>query len=390
MIRKDCEGQGRTSGTRQRPSVGSSSTLRASLGRRIALSAAALVVLWCHATALGAPVRVYSTAVVTGDAVRIADLCDLRHLSADDAGRFGGHVVAEAPPPGGSRAIALSAVRDALSAAGANVAKLTLSGAAECAVTRPADAPVSDAPTQASNHTRTDEPTIRPTTLRRSVTDFFAHELSRYRGIPEVVFDRGAESLLDLAGPPFEFHVRRTGGGPLDLAPIEVDIIADGRLVQTAPMVVRVKFSRPTVVARHPINQGGTIRESDVEVISMSYTRLDRLGLDDPALCVGQRAKRFIAPGTQVESAMLEPVPLVVRGQLVTATSHAGAIRVVTTAKADADGMLGETIVVRSVDDRKESFPARVVGPGKVELGDDDGGVGLSSVHPARSLRGGR
>lgn len=390
MIRKDCEGQGRTAGTRRRPSVEAGFALRARLGRRIALSAAAALIVLCHQAALAAPVRVYSTAVVTTDVVRVADLCDLRNLSADDAGRFSGHVVGEAPPPGGSRAIALSAVRDALAEAGANLARITLSGAAECAVTRPADLQAGDEPPHAPVQTEGEESIARPTTLRRAVVEFFTKELSRYRGSPEVVFDRGAESLLDLAGPPFEFHVRRTGGGPLDLAPIEVDIIADGRLVQTAPMVVRVKFSRPTVVARHPINQGGTIRESDVEVISMSYTRLDRLGLDDPALCVGQRAKRFIAPGGQVESAMLEPVPLVVRGQLVTATSHAGAIRVVTTAKADADGMLGETIVVRSVDNRKEAFAARVVGPGKVELGDDDVAMGPFSVHPARYSRGGR
>ena len=61
----------------------------------------------------------------------------------------------------------------------------------------------------------------------------------------------------------------------------------------------------------------------------------------------------------------LEPVPLVLRGQLITLVSEVGGVRVVTTAKAGANGMRGETIRVRSVDDNKVEFDAVVTGPGE-------------------------
>jgi flagella basal body P-ring formation protein FlgA len=139
--------------------------------------------------------------------------------------------------------------------------------------------------------------------------------------------------------------------------------------VQTVPLVVQVTLTRRVVVARRTINQGAAIASADVELTALSFTRVDELGLDDVAQAIGQRAKRVISAGTLVEVDMLEAVPLVLRGQLVTLTSLAGAIRVVTTAKAAEDGRRGDVMKVRSVDDKKVEFDAVVVGPGEVQLG---------------------
>ena len=194
-------------------------------------------------------------------------------------------------------------------------------------------------------------------------------EFSRYGGSAEVVFDRTSDQVLDLAGPPYEFNVRRRGGSPLGVTSLEVDVLADGRVVQTVPLAVQVSMLRPAVVARRPINQGATVRALDVDLVSMAVGRLDRLGFDDAGFVIGQRAKRFISEGTLIASGMLETVPIVRRGELVRLTSVVGSIRVTTTARAVADGVLGDVIQVRAADDKRVEFDGVVVGPGEVQIG---------------------
>ena len=62
-------------------------------------------------------------------------------------------------------------------------------------------------------------------------------------------------------------------------------------------------------------------------------------------------------------------MPLVLRGQLVTLSSVSGAIRAVTTVKAAENGLLGEVVTVRTVDDDRTELDAVVTGPGRVEIG---------------------
>ena len=139
--------------------------------------------------------------------------------------------------------------------------------------------------------------------------------------------------------------------------------------MQTVPVVAQVSLVRPALVARRSINQGAVIRPQEVELVPLTFSRTDKLGIDDTAQVIGQQAKRFISAGSLIDCSMIESVPLVTRGQLVTLTSVAGAVRVVTTAKALEDGLLGETIAVRAADDKRVEFDAVVVGPGAVDIG---------------------
>ena len=182
-------------------------------------------------------------------------------------------------------------------------------------------------------------------------------------------FDHTSEQVLALSGPTYTFDVRGRNKTPLGLNSLEVDVVAGGAIVQTIPLVVQVRMMRKVVVARRPINQGATIRLQDIDHVALAFTRTDKLGANDPAMVIGQRAKRFISPGSVVDPEALESVPVVMRGQLVTLESIAGAVRIVTTAKATRDGLLGEMIKVRAVDSKRIEFDAVVVGPGRVQIG---------------------
>ncbi len=353
-------------------------------------------------------VRLWSAAVIVDDTVRLLDLCELRGFDPATERTLAELIVTDAPSPGGSRVIHLEMIRTLLAASGANMATVTLGGATRCAVTRPSDG-VSES-TQNSrppSHSLTGSiqlkrwatrpggstarsiriraSSARPgemntSTMQQAIIDYFDGELARYGGTADIVFDHTSQQLLDLSSPAYQFKVRRRGGAPLGLIQLEVDVLAKGRTLQTVPLVVQVSLIRRVVIASRSVNQGATIHASDVAQVPLSFTRLDKLGIDDVSRTIGQRAKRFISAGSLVDLSMLESVPLVTRGQLVRLTSVAGAIQVVTTVKALRDGLLGETITVRSADKKRVELDAIVVGPGRVR-------IGIAGVEPAVPTR---
>lgn len=361
MHRKDCD--------MKEQSTGRQATRTA---RREAALCALLTCTFAAPLARAGELRVWSSAVVVGDSIRLGEVAELRGLdNSQDADVLRSIVVAEAPPAGGSRIIHHELIRSALSAKGVNLARISLAGSAQCEVRRPAlpqqNGTSQPSPTASLPDTRDTGPAGKPeTTLRRTIEDYFHREFARYGGRAEILFDRSDDHVLDLAGP-LEFHITREKNQLLGLCALQVDIVQDGKPKQKIPLVVRTTMNRSVLTARRGINQGATVVAADVDVIPVSFTKLDDLGLDDAATVIGKRAKKFIAAGTRIETEMFEPVPLVLRGQLITLVSEVGGVRVVTTAKACANGTRGETIRVRSVDDTKVEFDAVVTGPGEAK-----------------------
>ncbi len=337
-------------------------------------------------TATAGQVRLWSSAVVVADSIRLVDIAQVQGFDVEEESRLAKMAITTAPPAGGSRIIHIEMLRAVLAAGGINMARVTFGGAAQCEVSRPS-APAPSAPirpehpdhrqlhpdnatemmVEGTKSGPTDKTDAQ--TLRGAVQEFFDSEFARYGGAAEVIFDHTDDQVLGLSGPAYGFNVRRRGNAPLGLCPLEVDVLSNQRTIQTIPIVVQATMQRKTVVARRSINQGATVGPADVEAVTMGFTRLDQLGLDDVAMAVGQRAKRFISAGSTIDLDMLEAVPLVLRGQLVTLNSTVGGVRIVTTAKAGSDGMLGETIKVRSVDDKRLEYDAVVIGPGEVRIG---------------------
>lgn len=393
MKRKDCD----------KPKFARESRCRRHIAARVRLAAlCAVMITGTAGDALAGSVRLWPDAVVTDDQINLTDVCELRDFDADTERHLHSLKVGDAPPNGGSRFVHLDMIRAALVAGGANLAEVTLRGATQCAVTRPAelspartaDSPMSargtderriDAqPMGAATSGRVDSPNgpslDSPYTLRRAVIDYFTGQFERYGGRSEVLFDRASDQVLNLSGPSFEFRVRHKRGTPLGLLPIDVDILAGGELAQTVPLVVQVSMIRHAVVARRSINQDASVRPADVERTAVTFTQLDRLGLDRVAQTVGQRAKQFVPAGTIIRPEMLEAVPLVRRGELVTLSSVAGGVRIETTAKAAETGLLGDVVTVRSLNDRRIEFDAIVVGPGAVQIGGDPRQVGSTTL----------
>lgn len=328
----------------------------------------------------GPVVRIWSAAVVVGDAIHLDEVCTLSGFEAGAPSSLADVVVSAAPTPGGQVAVTATDVRSALKEAGANLALVRLCGAIECIVHRPAELPApqtADTADTARTPRRgsprgagasdADSPTAR--TLNDVVREFFDHELGRYDARADVTFHRTAQALLDLTDPPFEMVVRRRGGPPLGSVRIEVDVRTEGRAVQTIPLAVQVRMVRPVIVARGPINQDTVVRESDLRLVSMTFDQTDRIGLRDPALAVGRRARQFLPAGTILEVDALETVPLVERGQLVTLVSEVGGVQAVSSARAMDGGRMGDVITVRDLANRRIEYDGQIIGPGRVRVG---------------------
>jgi len=378
-------------------------TFRRGLRRRQGGNAAVIVVLACAAVvgntrdAAAASLRIWSTALVVTEQIHLDDVCELRGFDQSWETALKETVLGAAPKPGASLIIDQRAVREVLAGSGVNMATVTVSGASRCEVSRPSTplapqrtADVATEDRAAERSTSQAEPAPGGTsqrtgsvTLRQAVIDFFNDEVARYRGRAEIAFDRTSEQLLNLAGPTYTFRVRRRGGAPLGLIPIEVEVLAEGTIAQTVPMVVSVSMVRRVVVARRSINQDATIQPGEVETMELKFNRTDKIGLTTPAQIVGQRAKQFITAGSMIDLTDVESVPLVVRGQLVTLESVVGGIQVVSTAKAAEDGLLGQTITVRATDKKRVEFDAVGVGVGRVRVGDAP--VGVSEVNLAEA-----
>lgn len=342
-------------------------------------------------------VRLWPTAVVVSDTIRLSDLCELKGFDNETEKRILSLIVADPPQPGGSRYVHIEMIRSILATGGVNMAMVTMRGATQCAVTRPVNTvpPVPQAVRRASYTTghayqsqthslnrKKNQPIVTPghkpvqsqrsrqdATLRNAVIEFFNRELERYQGRAEVVFDHTSVQVLDLSGPAYTFQIRRRQKLPLGLIPLEVDVVTKGRTVQTIPLMVKVTMIRSCLVARRAINQGATIQSSDVELRPLTFNKIDHLGINDYSVAIGQRAKKFKPAGSVIQRSDIEEVPLVVRGQLVSLTSVSGSVQVVTTARAAANGLLGEIVKIRAADNKRIEFDAIVVGPGKVQIG---------------------
>lgn len=324
-------------------------------------------------------VRLWASAVVVDETVRLDDVCELSGFDRETERKLVAITVSSAPDAGGSRIIGLELIRGALRAGGANMATVTLKGASTCAITRPAiSIPQSNQESVKSTQVRSVPGTtpgsvasraVEPGTLRQAVIDYFNAKLARYGGQADVVFHRTSLQVLDLSGPTYEFVIRHRGRSFIGAVKLEVDVIAGGKPSQTIPLDVQVSMFRRVIVARRAINQNAPLREVDVEPRRLSFTRLTGIGVKDAALVVGQRAKRFIPAGTMIDPTLLEAVPLVKRGEFVRVISVAGPIRVVISGTAVQSGFLGDTVSVRAVDNKRLEFDAVVVGPGQVQIG---------------------
>jgi flagella basal body P-ring formation protein FlgA len=121
------------------------------------------------------------------------------------------------------------------------------------------------------------------------------------------------------------------------------------------------------MLTMHKILEAGDFTTHRVLVDSLPDRQL--LHMDQ---CIGQEAVEDLRPGTIMTAQLVNPVPLVKSGQLVTVNLRRGSVQLREVARALEQGSLGQTIRVRN-ENTRDMLDVTVIGAQEARLGDDQG-----------------
>jgi flagella basal body P-ring formation protein FlgA len=174
--------------------------------------------------------------------------------------------------------------------------------------------------------------------------------------------NRSFDSLL----PTDSLSVHSTSNSPpRGSYSVRFDIVRDGIVIKTISASAAVTLWADAYVAREKIKRGETIDIDDIFVERRDITKnFDKiLRTTDPLLFV--RAKKTINAGSVIVSDMVEPIPMVSRGEEVLIRVNVGNMQITTTGIAKEDGLQGDRIEVANKTTRKR-ITAEVESPGVV------------------------
>ncbi len=118
-------------------------------------------------------------------------------------------------------------------------------------------------------------------------------------------------------------------------------------LVREIPLVVRVKEVGKVLVAKRLIPRHWTLTPDDLKLEERRLPLLGHRPLRGLEKAVGKRSTRRINRGTIITIDLVEPLPLVEKGEIVTLTLYRPGLYLRAKGKALSDGWEGDTIKVK-------------------------------------------
>lgn len=288
--------------------------------------------------------------VEPGRAVTLADVAELTGpdaLSLRDTVIVTAASLADAP----DTSITLESVREALrSLPGVNAGKLLFSGsscsvrASAPRVARPESVP------KVTSSSRRPVPAADGDSVRRSVTQRIAESLGVQDGDLRLTFEERQADLLNTATAGKTVAIQCTGSG--ERMTYGVRIYEQDRLVQQSSLRIGVLVRRSVAVARNTINRGDVIAQDDFTLdeqwLAPCVVPAEASGIP------GRVAKATINPGELISEREVEANLAVRKGDLVSVDCLSGSVVVRTTAKALADGKVGEIIGLETLQWKKQ------------------------------------
>lgn len=129
-------------------------------------------------------------------------------------------------------------------------------------------------------------------------------------------------------------------------ASVPLELRLDGRPYKRINASVEAWVEQPVWVATRPLNRGETVAPDDVELVMRRFSR----PVEGPlSLEVPVRATRFVREGTPLTWDLVEPVPDVQKGDVVTVVAQKGGVIVQVPAEALSDARVGERLAVRNL-----------------------------------------
>ena len=375
------------------------------------------------ARAAGGTLEIRGEATVVGSEVKLKQICRWSDADAQLFSPVADLVIAQVNPRSPFRAITLDEIRSTLHDAGVNLALVKFSGPTSCTVSRsdsefdeatalrqwaeargedagkepdkrtggqgdkekedkgtggPGDkgtgragalAPLSPGPpVPLSSPLTASAPSSEPV---RTLKSLLLNDLSIRLGLPQdqlqVSFNPKDQTLLNLSEPLFGFNIQPRRVRDLGEVSWEV-LIVTGASSQKCVVTAAARAWQQQVVVRSPLAYHQVICAEDVMEKRVLADRLP----DDPLLSIpqviGQQAARELKVGTVMTARLIEALPLVRPGQLVTISLAVGTVRIKTVGRALEPGSYGQSVKVRN-DATRDIFEVVMTGPQEGTMG---------------------
>ncbi|OGU18001.1 MAG: flagella basal body P-ring formation protein FlgA [Geobacteraceae bacterium GWC2_53_11] len=139
------------------------------------------------------------------------------------------------------------------------------------------------------------------------------------------------------------------------------------KVVRNIPVWVDIEALTEMVVALRQIDSGDLISSADVTLQKRELSQSSHLAARTLADVVGKKVRTTLRANQPVRTDLVERVPLVKSGQMVTIVAENEVLKISVSGKARSAGAEGDTIRVQNLTSLKE-IPARVINANTVQV----------------------
>jgi flagella basal body P-ring formation protein FlgA len=189
--------------------------------------------------------------------------------------------------------------------------------------------------------------------LKKSVDEYLKNKLTQY--------DKYEFTIVKAPELEGNFEIRNETKINLSnsFAYIPVRITkSNSRIIQTY-ITVRLKLFKTVCMAKNAIEPGQPVSANDIEFKLTNVTDLRGTPIASADEFIGYRSKIKIRPGSILLKELLEEIPVINKGDHITASAVSGSVKVSTDAEAKQDGVIGDIIVIVTKD--KKQFKAKIL-----------------------------
>lgn len=156
--------------------------------------------------------------------------------------------------------------------------------------------------------------------------------------------------------------------------PLNFAVSVDGRECEKRVILFKIEIFKEVVIAAHNLDKNKAIESEDLRIAVRDIgEHLDVFFQKDEL--TGKRSRMPIPEGAVITGKMVEALPVVFQGDLVTIIIESSAFRITAQGKAKEDGAPGQIIQVVNTSSLKE-IPAQVIGEKLVKVAFLSGSIG--------------
>lgn len=141
---------------------------------------------------------------------------------------------------------------------------------------------------------------------------------------------------------------------------VRIGIFRDEQLRDKLVLRAVLRTFQSVLIAKQDLSRHVTLNSEDVTLVRRETTRLRQTAFSAFAEITGRRTRRYVQAGEILTDRMLEPIPVVERGEQVNMHFLKESLEIVMPGKARENGQVGDEIRVYCLETGK-SFEAEII-----------------------------